>query len=31
VNPSGLSEHCVWDPQRVRIVGVAWTDCGFTW
>jgi hypothetical protein len=31
VNPSGLSENCVWDPQRVRIVGVAWTDCGFTW
>jgi hypothetical protein len=31
VNPSGLSEHCVWDPQRVRIVGGAWTDCGFTW
>jgi hypothetical protein len=30
VNPSGLSENCVWDPQRVKIVGVAWTDCGFT-
>ena len=24
-------EFCVWDPQRVRIVGVAWSDCGFTW
>ena len=31
VNPSGLEEDCVWDPQRVRIVGVAWSDCGFTW
>ncbi len=31
VNPSGLEEHCVWDPKRVRIVGVAWTDCGFHW
>ena len=31
VNPSGLEEDCVWDPQRVRIVGVAWSNCGFTW
>ena len=31
VNPSGLEEDCVWDPKRVRIVGVAWSDCGFTW
>ena len=31
VNPSGLEEDCGWDPQRVRIVGVAWSDCGFTW
>jgi hypothetical protein len=21
----------VWDPKRVRIAGVAWSDCGFTW
>ena len=31
VNPSGLEEDCVWNPQRVRIVGVAWSDCGFRW
>jgi ubiquitin len=31
VNPSGLEEDCVWNPQRVTIVGVAWSDCGFTW
>ena len=31
VNPSGLEEDCVWDPQRVKIVGVAWSNCGFTW
>jgi hypothetical protein len=31
VNPSGLEEDCVWDPKRVRIVRVAWSDCGFTW
>jgi hypothetical protein len=31
VTRSGLEEDCVWDPQRVRIVGVAWSDCGFTW
>jgi len=31
VNPSGLEEDCVWDPQRVEIVGVAWSNCGFTW
>ena len=31
VNPSGREEDCVWDPKRVRIVGVAWSDCGFTW
>jgi len=31
VNPSGLEEDCVWDPKRVRIVGVAWSDCGFIW
>ena len=28
---NGTGEDCVWDPQRVRIVGVAWSDCGFTW
>jgi hypothetical protein len=31
VNPSGREEDCVWDPRRVRIEGVAWSDCGFTW
>jgi hypothetical protein len=31
VTPSGREEDCVWDPRRVRIVGVAWSDCGFTW
>ena len=31
VNASGLQEDCVWDPQRVQIVGVAWSNCGFTW
>ena len=31
VNASGLEEDCVWDPQRVKIVGVAWSNCGFTW
>ena len=31
VIPFGLEDDCVWDPARVRIVGVAWTDCGFTW
>ena len=31
VNPCGPGEDCVWDPKRVRIVGVAWSDCGFTW
>ena len=31
VNPNKHEEDCVWDPQRVRIVGVAWSDCGFTW
>jgi hypothetical protein len=31
VNASGLEEDCVWDPQRVQIVGVAWSNCGFTW
>jgi len=31
VIPCGLEDDCLWDPARVRIVGVAWTDCGFTW
>jgi len=31
VNASGLEEDCVWDPQRVKIVGVAWSNWGFTW
>jgi hypothetical protein len=30
-NLSGREQLCVWDPKRVRIVGVAWSDCGFTW
>ncbi len=31
VNPNGHEENCVWDHTRVRIVGVAESDCGFTW
>jgi hypothetical protein len=31
VIPCHPGENCVWDPKRVRIVGVAWSDCGFTW
>jgi len=31
VNPNGHEEDCVWDPRRVRIVGVAWSDCDFKW
>jgi hypothetical protein len=31
VNPKGHEENCVWDHTRVTIVGVAESDCGFTW
>jgi large subunit ribosomal protein L40e len=31
VNPNGHEENCVWDHTKVTIVGVAWSDCGFTW